>query len=246
MKPFLSFLLAATLTLAAELPSGETILARYIESTGGEESYRALKSQSIRATIEFVGQGIKGTTLTHTISPGRTRTQMELSGIGKIEAGGIDGLVWEASAVQGPRILKGEERAFQIRLSDLRALLHWQQYFDSLTTEAEESIDGQAAYKVAFKVKSSGKIEYNWYAKDSGLLLKSRFTLVSPMGELPVESTLSDYRKVNGRPIPHKSVQSIGPQKISTTVEELTFNPDLDAATFEPPADIKALAAKQR
>ena len=79
--------------LLLEDESGKASLAK-IELTGGVASYKTLKSQSIKAEFKFVGQGLKGTTTTLSVYPGRSNTTMELSGLGKIHSGGWDGIVW--------------------------------------------------------------------------------------------------------------------------------------------------------
>jgi len=130
--------------------SGKASLAM-IELTGSVASYKTLKSQSIKAEIEFVGQGLKGTTTTLSVYPGRSSTTMELTGLGKIHSGGWDGIVWESLAMQGQRLVKGAERSMMLRLNDIRAAADWRKYYYGATTEAEETIEGQPCYRVISK-----------------------------------------------------------------------------------------------
>lgn len=243
---FCSFLLLTALASAADLPKGEALMDRFVEATGGAAAYNALKTQTIRAEIEFVGQGIKGTNTTLNIYPEKTLTTMELAGLGKIHSGVWDGTVWESSAIQGQRLAKGEERNLSLRMNDIRAAANWRKYYDSVTTEAEETIEGQACYRVVAKPKDDGKIETSWYAKDTGLVVRTKMTLVSQMGELPLEITVSDYRKVGPFLLPHQSIQQMGPQKIASKIKEIQLDSKLDASQLEPPAEIKALIAKEK
>jgi len=245
-KIFLTLILIASTVSAADLPKGETLMDRFVELTGGIASYKTLKSQSIKAEIEFVGQGLKGTTTTLSVYPGRSSTTMELTGLGKIYSGGWDGIVWESSAMQGQRLVKGAERSIMLRLNDIRAAADWHKYYESATTEAEETIEGQNCYRVVSKPKDGGKPETAWFSKESGLMVKTQFTLVSAMGELPISILVSDYRKVGAFLLPYRSIQSMGPQKMDNKIVEILLNADIEAAKLEPPADIQALIAKEQ
>ena len=243
---FLTLILLASTTAAADLPKGEALMDRFVELTGGVASYKGLKSQSVKSEIEFVGQGLKGTTTTLSVHPGRTNTTMELTGLGKIHSGGWDGVVWESSAMQGQRLVKGAERSMMLRLNDIRAAADWRKYYETATTEAEETVEGQACYRVVAKPKDAGKPETSWFSKATGLVVKTEFTLVSAMGELPISILVSDYRKVGAFLLPHRSIQSMGPQKMDNKIIELLINPEIEEAKLEPPADIKALIAKEQ
>ncbi len=245
-KTFLTIILFASAVSAADLPKGESLMDRFVELTGGAASYKALKSQSIKSEIEFVGQGLKGTTSTLSVYPGRSNTTMELAGVGKILSGGWDGTLWESSAVQGQRLLKGAERSVMLRLNDIRATADWRKYYETATTEAEETIDGKPCYRVVAQPKNGGKPETTWFSKESGLVVQTQFTLVSVMGELPISVLVSDYRKVGALLLPHRSIQSMGPQKMDNKVIEILVNPEIEEAKLEPPADIKALIAKEQ
>ncbi len=245
-KTLLTLILLASTAVAADLPSGESLMDRFVELTGGAASYKALKSQSIKSEIEFVGQGLKGTTTTLSVYPDRTNTTMELTGLGKIFSGGWDGVVWESSAMQGQRLVKGTERSMMLRLNDIRAAADWRKYYESATTEAEETVEGQACYRVVSKPKDAGNPETTWFSKATGLAVKTEFTLVSAMGQLPISILVSDYRKVGAFLLPHRSIQSMGPQKMDSKIIELLVNPDIEEAKLAPPADIKALIAKEQ
>jgi hypothetical protein len=245
-KTLFSLLLLTTFAAAADLPSAESLMDGFVKSTGGSSAYAALKSQAVRAEVEFLGQGIKGTSTTRSIHPRRAVSTMELAGLGKIQSGIWDGIVWESSAIQGQRLAKGEERNLSLRINDIRAAANWRDYYTSVTTTSEESIDGTPCFRVEAKPKDGGKTEISWFSKDTGLVVKTKMTMVSPAGELPIEIQVSDYRKVDQFLLPHQTIQSMGPQKILSKVLEIQFNPAIDATELEPPAEIKALIAKEK
>ena len=245
-KTLVSLLLLTSFATAADLPSAESLMDGFVKTTGGASAYGALKSQSVRAEVEFLGQGIKGNSTTRSIYPNRTLSTMELAGLGKIHSGIWEGTVWESSAIQGQRLAKGEERNLSLRINDIRAAANWRQYYTSVTTVAEETIDGKTCFRVEAKPKDGGKPEFSWFSKDTGLVVKTKMTMVSPMGELPIEIEVSDYRKVGEFLLPHHSIQSMGPQKILSKIVEIQFNPTIDTTELAPPAEIQALIAKDK
>lgn len=242
----IALILMAGSLLAAELPKAETLLDRYVEVTGGAAAYQQLRTQQVVSDIEFAGQNIKGTTTVVSIYPDRSLTTMELSGLGKMLSGVWDGIVWESSAIQGQRLAQGAERSFMRRLNDIRGAADWRKYYSTVTTEAEETIDNQACYRILYQPRDGGKPEYAWLAKDSGLLVKSRMTMITPMGEIPMEITVSDYKPAGKLLLPHASTQQVGPQKILSRIREVRTNLELNADSLQPPAEVQPLIAKQK
>ena len=148
--------------------------------------------------------------------------------------------------MQGQRLVKGAERNILLRLNDIRAAADWRKYYDSATTEAEETIEGHPCYRVISKPKDGGKPETTWFSKESGLMVKTQFTLVSAMGEVPISILISDYRKAGAFFLPHRFIQSMRLQKMDNKIVEIVLNTDIEEAKLEPPADIKALIAKEQ
>lgn len=240
----LPILLIASVATAADLPTAESLMDKFVEATGGKAAYSQLKSQTVRSEIEFVGQGIKGSSTTLSVYPNRVHTTLELGGIGKMYSGNWDGNVWESSAMQGHRLLTGVERSIMLRLNDIRAAADWRKYYASVTTEAEETVDGKSCFRVVSIPKDGGKPETSWLLKDSGLVYRTRMTLITQMGEIPLEITVGDYQKVGPFLLPHTTTQQIGPQKMSNKILEVRFDSTIEDQQLEPPAEIKALIAK--
>jgi len=239
-------LLAAGLAAAAQLPTAEAVLTRYVEATGGAEAYRAVKTQSARGSLEFKGMGLKANIRTFSALPNNGLTIMELAGMGEIRSGVRDGLAWELSPMQGARILEGAEKQMALRMTRLDAPIRWRELFKEVKVEAEEEIDGRRCYRLVAIPAAEGKPEISWYDAETGLLLKSQLTMVSPMGEIPLETRMDDYRSAGPFKVPYKITQKAGPQQIDTVMEEVQWNVELPAAQFDLPADIEALVKKRQ
>jgi hypothetical protein len=70
MKTTLLTLILASNGLCADLPTAETLFQRYVEATGGQTAYTALKSQVVTGTMEFLGQGLTGKLSSWVATPG--------------------------------------------------------------------------------------------------------------------------------------------------------------------------------
>jgi hypothetical protein len=67
----------------------------------------------------------------------------------------------------------------------------------------------------------------------------------SPMGEIPAESVVSDYRKEGGVLVPHKVSQKMVGLEISTSLDSIQYNAEIPKGKFELPDEIKALVNKK-
>jgi hypothetical protein len=243
----LGALSAFSQTATPAAPTAEAILDRYIEATGGKAAYGRLKSQVARGTIEFVGQGIKGTVETHALVRNNSLTVIDLTGIGKIQSGVTDGVVWQSSAIQGSRIAEGEEAQQMLRSSRLDSPVHWREIYEDFKVEGLEDLDGKAVYKVSFRAKGAADPQTNWYDKETGLLLRTQMVIASPMGKVPVLTKLSEYRDAGGGILqPARMEQKLGPQTMLTVFESAESNVEIPAEKFAFPPDIQKLLDKKK
>jgi len=69
---------------------------------------------------------------------------------------------------------------------------------------------------------------------------------VTPSGKLPVSTTLTDYRDVNGVKLAFKSMQTTPMGQFSMTYESITYNTDVPMDKLKLPDDVKAMAEKKK
>lgn len=247
MRRFLICTLAfAGVAICAELPSAEAVFNKYIDATGGLDAHKKVTSMSSKGTFEIAGQGIKGTMTIVTARPDKVSTVMELPGIGQIRSAAADGLVWQNSAIQGPRILEGAEKDQLLRKARIDSTIEWRTTYGDVKVDGDEMIDGKACWRLTALPPNAKKTETLWFEKESGLMVRTAATLISPMGEIPVESGFGDYRAVGGGlKAPFKMTQKMGPQAVETTLEEIKVNGEIPANQFEAPPEIQALLKKK-
>jgi hypothetical protein len=226
-------------------PSARQVLERFVEVTGGRESYQKLQNQVITGSIEFVEAGFKGTTAEFRAVPNKAYRVVELAGVGKMEAG-TDGLVaWERSSETGPRVKTGEEGTTALREASFNAAIRSQDLYERVELAGEELVDNQPCYKVAL-IPKEGKPVTQIYNKKTGLLVKVVMTSLAPnLGEVTSEAFLSDYRTVDGIQVPHLIRRLVLSQQVVTRIESVRFNTEIAPERFELPADVRALTVRK-
>jgi len=248
-------LLCATTVLADEnksgtamgsaLPTGEEVLDRYLEVTGGKEAHAKVKNRVVEGTLEFVGMGIKSKLTAFNAEPNKVYIAMETEGLGLIEEGCDGDIVWSNSLMQGPQILKGDVRASKLRTYRMNRELHWRELFERVECVGLETAEGQLCYKVK-RTPTIGTPEKAFYAKDTGLLVRLDVIAETPMGSVPVKTVAEDYRKVGDVMYPFReTIRSMGREQ-RIEYDDIGVNMKLSDEQFDPPDDVKALAKKQK
>jgi hypothetical protein len=228
---------------ADALPSPESILDRYVEVTGGKAAYERRKTEISTGTMEYPAQGVKGTLTRYEADPDRYYAVLDIPGIGKIEMGVAGGVAWENSAILGPRVKTGDEKAQAVRDATMNATLKWRTLFPKVETAGVETLDGEECYKVVM-TPAEGKPEVMYFQKKSGLAVKTTTVAVSQMGEVPVEVTVKNYKEFGGVLTPSKVANKAAGQEFTITIEKVQVNPELPPDRFALPAEIRALLDK--
>jgi zinc protease len=231
--------------LAAQeaLPQAGAILDKYIEATGGRAAYEKLHSEVRSGSMELVGKGITFKMTLYRAAPSKSYMVLEVPGVGQMEEGTDGQVAWSRSAVQGPRVKEGDERALALLAAAFNADLRWRDLYKSAETQGSEEVNGQSCYKVLITTKE-GLQQTRYYDKKSGLLVKAAMIAKTQMGEIPTESLLSDYKSVDGILIPHKTFMKVLGQEIVMTLDSLKTNVEIEESRFQAPEEIKALLGK--
>jgi hypothetical protein len=236
--------LAAAAGWAQEVPSGDTLLQRFIDRSGGAEAYARAKNVAMTGTVELAGRNINGKV--SVMQEGeKSYTVMDLPGIGPVEEGFDGEIAWSTSALQGPRILDGDEKIAVKRASSLASFSSWRDVYKEAKTIGPEDVDGKPAWKVEM-VPKEGKPETFFFDKESGLLVRITTVLGTPIGEIPSETTLSDYRAIDGILTSFRMTQKAMNQNIVMKFDRIVYNESIPKGRFELPASVKALQDKKK
>ncbi|QDV35020.1 LolA-like protein [Tautonia plasticadhaerens] len=219
-------------------PKAEELLSKYIEATGGAEAYKALSSRKATGTIEFAGAGLKGSLELMQQAPDKMKTVLELEGVGTFVQGTDGTTAYEINPISGERTLEGAEKAAFLREAAFYADLDWQDYYTKAETTGTEEVEGSTCFVVEMTPKE-GAPETRYFDADSGLLVKTKRVVQTPMGEIPVESFLGDYKEVDGITMPFSSTEKLVGQEVKTTIEAVEHGVDFPEGTFAVPDSLQ-------
>src|SRR5258708_1799290 len=180
----LSFAACLVLYAADPLPKGETILDKYIEVTGGKAAYEKKRSEKLSPVMGVFGEGGETKMTMYHAEANKSYSVVEIEGIGKIEEGTDGSVVWERSALKGPRVKTGEERAVTLRAASIHHDSRWRDFFMKVECTGVEPIDGHVCYRVVLTPKD-GQPETRYYDKKSFLLVRTNMIMKNDMGEVP-------------------------------------------------------------
>jgi hypothetical protein len=236
-------LLVPTMLWAEDLPSAEKIIDKFIEVTGGTEVWEKNTVMKATGTFSMPAMGISATIEVYKQAPNKVHTAIISDAFGNMEEG-FDGTVaWEKSMMTGSKIKTGSELAMSRRMAQFNPWAVWKDYYQSATTLGQEKVDEVDCYKVEMVPnEGEGEPELNFFAVDTGLLIKTSSVLVNDMGRITIDAYLLDYRETEGVVSPYKVRQVLmGMQEMVMTFDEQTFNAEIPEGTFDLPDDVKAL-----
>jgi hypothetical protein len=171
--------------------------------------------------------------------PDKSLLRITLGGIGSIEEGYDGKVAWSLSPLTGPTLVQGKELEQKRFDADFLADLHDAARYESMTTVEKTDFEGRACYKLRL-VRRGGGEDIEFYDVDTGLKAGGITTRETPMG--PITGTIieSDYKKFGPLMQPTTIKQTaMGLQQV-ITLTSIEYD-KVDPATFETPAQIKAL-----
>jgi outer membrane lipoprotein-sorting protein len=204
-----------------KLPKAEQVLEDYVTATGGKAAYDRIQNRVTKTKVTLPAAGISMDMTICLAKPGKAYTVTESPATGKIEQGCDGEVVWQNSALTGPQLKKGRERADLINAGILDRWTYWPSAFQKVECVGVETVEQRACYKVVAQPKGEGNAQTLFFDQTSKLLVKLATKVESAMGAVPMESYFSDYRTVDGVMLPHqvKAVFSqLGREMVSKVV----------------------------
>ena len=241
---FLYALLIAPLLFAADLPSADKLLQLSLERSGGAQAFAKAKNAVMTGTVEIAGHNITGPVSLYQ-QGAKSYTVIDLPGIGKVEEGFDGEIAWEMNALQGARIKEGEEKAETERASKISLLSSWRDYYKEAKTLGSEDVEGKPAWKVEMTPKE-GRPETFYFDKESALLVRTTATVATPLGEIPAEASMGDYRMVDGIQTPFTLTEKAMSQVMVMRFDKVQYNAPIPPDRFDLPPLVKALLDKRK
>jgi outer membrane lipoprotein-sorting protein len=233
--------LPSTSALAAQEPSAEEVIGKFIEATGGKDAYAKLTSRVSTGKITIADAGLTGPIVIYQKAPNLIRVTGNVGAVTFDR--GFDGQVaYENHSMLGTRLIEGEERELMEEQSLFSPLLDLSRFYTRVDNRGAEPIDGRDAWKIELTMKS-GQVITQWFDTESGLMVQMQMAVDSPAGKLEITSTTADWKDVTGVKVPFKTKQLIEPLKIEQTIEftKIESNVAIPPEQFDPPEEVKDL-----
>lgn len=219
---------------AAKLPTVKEVLDKYVAAVGGRAAYEKIKSRQIKGTVELAPMGIKGTVEGVSAAPGKSYTKMNLAGVGEIVEG-FDGMTaWTINPLQGSREKTGEELLQTKLTNSFNREINLDKLYSKMEVKAAEKLGEKDVY-VVVATPAGLAPETFYFDKQTGLLLRSDGTIISPEGKMTHQTYYEDVREVNGVKMPFKT-RTVTPQfEIISITTEVKHNVLVEDAKFARP-----------
>lgn len=214
------------------LPAAESILAEAVEAAGGTAAHDALAAYYSESRMEIPSQGLSADTRLWW-KKGKFYMEVDMPGVGLTRVWCDGDKVTSEDPVNGRRTLEGRE-ATQHRWAASVSLAHeWAKYFTKATTVGRREADGHKLVDV--KLTGADDVEVTLSFDEATHLLHSQaFLQQSPMGAIPVELAVVEYKPYAGLQQAARTEMRMALFTAVTTMTKFDANVEIDDAKFAP------------
>lgn len=224
---------------AADTPSVDGILAKYVTAMGGKAAMEKVTSRVMKMKIESESFGTSEGEV-YAKAPNKQASHIELAGGAGTMDEGFDGTVsWSKSPWEGLRVKSGDELAKAKRDFDFYRELKLKTVYPDLAYKGTEKVGEEEALVLETKPTATYKEKF-WFSAKSGLVLRRDSEYEGPQGAVVSSVLPVEYKTVDGLKYPAqmKMKFSAGGQTMEFTLKvvEVQHNVKVDDAKFAKPA----------
>lgn len=225
---------AAAAPPSAPLPTVDQIIDKFVQASGGKDAWEKLTTQVSKGTFELEGMG-SGTQEIYAKAPNKVLFLTDLGSFGVVKRAFNGTTGWQDNPQTGLVDLSGDELATAKIEADFYRAIKLKELYPKMTVKSKEKVDGHDAYVVE-AVPAAGPAVTMSFDADSGLLVRTQAEVEGPMGKADVDTTLGDYRDVDGVKIPFMIHSDMGQFAFTIKLTEVKHNVPVDDAMFDKPA----------
>ena len=229
----------ALLAAPASAQTAEEIVAKYIKTVGGAEKIQAVKTLR-KMGIFNRGGGFEAPILEENKRANMVRQEFSLQGLTAVNA--YDGKTgWKIEPWQGkkdPEPLGEEETKQILEDSDFDGpLVNYQQKGNKIEFVGMEPVEGSDAFKLKVTL-ASGDVRYYFMDTDYYVPIKIETKRMIRGAEREYETSLGDYKEVNGWYMPFSVESNVkgNSNRAKVTYQKIEANVPMDDARFRMPA----------
>jgi len=238
-KVFLLTSLAFLLTPALSAQTVDEIIAKNIQARGGMDKIKAV--QTIRSTgVMSMGGGMEAPGSMVQKRPDMARLEFTVQGLTAVQA--YDGKdAWQIMPFMGkkdPELMSADDKKDIEENADIDGpLVDYKSKGNKVELLGKEKVEGTDVYKLKATLKN-GDVVTIYLDGDSFLEIKEETKRMVRGSEQEVESSLGDYKEVNGLMFPFAMENGIkgSQEKEKLTISKIEINVPVDNAIFKMPA----------
>lgn len=234
------------LALPASAQTVDELIAKNVAARGGMEKLKAVKTMRLTGKMTM-GPGMEAPFVLELKRPKNMRMEFTLQGMTGVQA--FDGTTaWMVMPFMGkkdPEVIPPEEAKDAAEQADFDGpLVDYAQKGYQVGFMGKDKVEGTDAYKLKVTLKS-GDIRYVYLDGEYFLEIKTEGTRTVRGSEGEFETSMGDYKEVQGLMIPHsmESGAKGSPMKQKITIEKVEVNPALEDSRFKMP-EVKKPEAK--
>ncbi len=232
-------ILAVTiLASAAWAETADEIIAKNVQARGGADKLASVKTIKATATLAL-GPGIEAPGLLIQKRADMARLEFTIQGLTAVQA--YDGKnAWQIMPFTGkkdPEMMSADEAKDIQEMADIDGpLMDYKSKGNQVELLGKDKIEGTDAYKLKVTLKN-GDVQTIYIDADSFLDIKEETKRTVRGTEQDVESSLGDYKEVNGILFPFAVESGIkgSPQKQKLTISKIELNLPEDDSIFKMP-----------
>jgi len=215
--------------------TAQDVLKKMIEAQGGEKALAAIKDSTMTGTMEMIQMGMNGAITMYQKEPNMMRMDIEVMGMVITQA--FDGEKgWWVNPQTGASEELPENQADMLKRQAYGndSLLHPEKFGISYELKGTETVDGKDCVVLEQTFKDGNK---NTILLDTATNLpyKTRAKALNQMGvEVQSETLMSDYKVIDGIPVPHSlTIYQDGQEFMKMTVTKVSYNAGLEDSFFK-------------
>lgn len=218
----------------------EELMVKIIEALGGEENLRKINSRVTDFEVDFVNQGLKGSGTSYAKAPNLAASKITVTALGKKIAtldDYFDGTKGGELASFAPADIYTGQRLEDAKYNaDFYPFVNWKTDNSKAVIIGMEKVGDEDTYAVRIKPEKANAVTYFISAK-TFLPIKQTSVIVSSTSpqKVPVTTTMSDYRKIDGIMIPFKiSSENTGSGETIMYIKSVKQNVKIGEKEFKP------------
>jgi len=238
-KPFLFASLVVLLTPILPAQTVDEIIAKNIQARGGVDKIKAVQSVRSSGTMSL-GPGIEAPGSLVQKRPNMARLEFTVQGLTAIQA--YDGKdAWQIMPFTGkkdPELMSADEKKEMEEDADIDGdLVDYASKGSKVELLGKDKVEGSDTYKLKVSLKN-GDIKTIYLDADSFLEIKEETKRTVRGTEREIESSLGDYKEVNGLMFPFAIESGLkgSEEKEKLTLSKIELNVPVDDSIFKMPA----------